>query len=94
MLQKNVQVNRKILATPTVQYALYKVQYTLYTVQSTVYTLHTTNIIEKQASLQQILIITINISSDPSFLVDPLSSRDVNVIPDQIKRRAGVVQRF
>ena len=29
MLQKNVQVNRKILATPTVQRTIYIIQYTL-----------------------------------------------------------------
>ena len=28
MLQKNVQVNRKILATPTIQYTLYSIHYT------------------------------------------------------------------
>ena len=41
MLQKSVQVNRKILATPTVQCTLYAVKYnihyTMYIIQCTLY---------------------------------------------------------
>ena len=46
MLQKNVQVNRKILANPTIHYTytihctVYGMHYTLYTIQRAVCTIH------------------------------------------------------